>query len=1076
MAKDAFDVYADTPFILCKPNGDRVGEQRVTEKNRIRKFMEYDEISFKTYLKMDHKDNPYYADVKELMLIEIPEIGEYVITQLNVNSESDYNESKTCTALSSEVQLAQKYLELFTINMGTTESQDGIQLYNEGVPTKSLLHLVLEKCPDWTIGYVSTELRTVQRSFEVSREDVYSFLTTEAAQAFEAVFEFDTLAHEINVYKEEEYGQDINVALSYNNLLLSTDISSSTDDIKTCLTVTGDNDLNLREVNLGSDRIYNIDYFHDLSYMSQSLYDAYTVWREKYSEAAEDFTPQTTQRHQLVKQKNYQVSEKQPENPPDPDDGLTDEDWTEYSLNGLKEKKAANEQALAVSMKAGYGDPGNPEGTDEEKRQNQMYNEQYQPVYNRIQAIDREILVRQAQIDTVQTQIDSVDESMDQLVTYASINSNFTVEQQKELSKFIREDELSSSNYIVTDTMDEDERFEMLNDMLEYGAKELAKVAQPVLQFSQNMANIFLIPEFEGLTDKFLPGNYLYVILRDNYYVKARILTIEEDQINPENFNITFGNLMATNGGQLQDVTEALKLAQSAATTVSFSQSYWNEANKEATDISQMLADGLLAAGETQKTQQSDVEIDDRGMWVRYTGEDQTMKNTGIFIGGGQILFTDDDFKTISTALGKCTYTKNGVKYVDFGLQAQFVIAGYIAGSTIEGNDIIGGTITGSTFNNGNGTFSVDANGNLTAKSGKIAEYTISGAKLVGANVGLSSKSEDGWAFWSGSDTPGSAPYRVGHDGKLYATSAEITGKVTATSGTIGGWSIANNYIEKYNASSAASATRWAGMGAPSSVSDSNIAFAVSSRTSTSAGWTYPFRVNYDGSLTATKATITGSITANSGTIGGCSITDGKLYVSDAVYVKNGSTITTIGNKISSMDTLIAKKATITDLNATNARVSKLEADHVTTAQLNATNARVGNLEADHVTTAQLNATNARVGNLEADHVTTSQLNATNAKINNITGDTIVANTVVRAALGAFTNLGATSFNATNMTVNSGGSFTSNSSAKFNSDVSISGAFTLGSHALSLTRVRAQIPQSDGSYTYSYYYFQGYQG
>lgn len=803
---NAFHDYIEAPLILTKPNGDRVGEQRVTEKSQTRKFVEYDELTFTTHRQMDHKENPYYDDVMEQMHIEIPKIGEYVIAQLDVNADDDYNERKSCTALSSEVLLAQKYLEVFTINMGTTESLDGIQLYSPEDTSHSLLNLVLEKCPDWSIGHVSTGLREVQRSFEVSREDVYSFLTGEMSEAFEAIVLFDTLNHTINVYKEDEVGEDINVALSYNNLLQSTDISSSTDDIKTCLTVTGDNDLNLREVNLGYDRIYNINYFHDLAYMSQGLYDAFTAWKAVWEQAKIDYEPLILQRHELVKQKNYQVSEKQPDEPVDPEEGLTDEDWTQYSLNGLKEKKAANEQAQAVSMKAGYGDPGDPNGSAEEKRKNQMYREQYLPVYNRIQAIDAEITVRQGEVDAVQVQIDAVDAQMNAIVQRASIPNNFTEEQYKELAKFIREDELSSSNYIVTDTMTEDERHEMLLDMLEFGEEELAKVSQPTLEFSVDMANIYLIPEFDGLSDKFEPGNYLYVYLRDDYYVKARIQSIEEDMINPENFKATFGNLMKTKvGKQLQDVTKALKLSTSAATTVSFGQSYWNEANKEATEISQRLEQGLLAAGETQKTASSDVEMDDRGIWVNNTDDD-----TGIFIGGGQILFTDDRFKTIQTALGKCTYTDaQGVEHTDFGQLAQFVIAGYIAGSTIEGTTIKGGTITGTEINNGNGTFSVDENGNLaatsatitgniTATTGKIADYTISGAQLIGNNVGLSATSGQGWAFWAGSNTAGSAPFRVGHDGSLYATNANITGTITGstiTGGTISGGTISGGAI-----------------------------------------------------------------------------------------------------------------------------------------------------------------------------------------------------------------------------------------------------------------------------------------
>lgn len=67
---------------------------------------------------------------------------------------------------------------------------------------------------------------------------------------------------------------------------------------------------------------------------------------------------------------------------------------------------------------------------------------------------------------------------------------------------------------------------------------------------------------------------------------------------------------------------------------------------------------------------------------------------------------------------------------------------------------------------------------NITATGGKIADYTISGAMLVGNNVGLSGTSGQGWAFWAGSNDAGSAPFRVGHDGSFYASSGSISGSI----------------------------------------------------------------------------------------------------------------------------------------------------------------------------------------------------------------------------------------------------------------------------------------------------------
>lgn len=121
---------------------------------------------------------------------------------------------------------------------------------------------------------------------------------------------------------------------------------------------------------------------------------------------------------------------------------------------------------------------------------------------------------------------------------------------------------------------------------------------------------------------------------------------------------------------------------------------------------------------------------------------------------------------------------------------------------TIKSNNV---TIGGGTLKIGN-NFEVSntgvltasgaiINGNITASSGKIAGYTIDGDTLYGSQVGMDAESGGHYAFWAGADVSNSsnAPFRVGHDGSLYSSSATISGHITATSGTIGNCSI-NSY------------------------------------------------------------------------------------------------------------------------------------------------------------------------------------------------------------------------------------------------------------------------------------------
>lgn len=96
----------------------------------------------------------------------------------------------------------------------------------------------------------------------------------------------------------------------------------------------------------------------------------------------------------------------------------------------------------------------------------------------------------------------------------------------------------------------------------------------------------------------------------------------------------------------------------------------------------------------------------------------------------------------------------------------------------------------------GNAFFS----GRIVSGSGKIGGFSLSDYKLVndsGNNnvIGLCSTPSQGWAIWTGNSDASKAPFKVGHDGGLYATKATISGSITATSGKIGNCSIENGRL-----------------------------------------------------------------------------------------------------------------------------------------------------------------------------------------------------------------------------------------------------------------------------------------
>lgn len=138
---------------------------------------------------------------------------------------------------------------------------------------------------------------------------------------------------------------------------------------------------------------------------------------------------------------------------------------------------------------------------------------------------------------------------------------------------------------------------------------------------------------------------------------------------------------------------------------------------------------------------------------------------------------------------------------------------------------------------------------------------------VVGAGTKVFKANNDG--VFAGSSSYGSAPFKLSYAGVLtavglIATNADITGKITSTSGAIGGWTIGATSLT-------GGGVTLSSAGALSVGSGDNIFKANSSGIylGNSTFGSAPFRVSMAGALTATDATITGAITATSGSFTG---------------------------------------------------------------------------------------------------------------------------------------------------------------------------------------------------------------
>lgn len=840
----------ETPsFVLCNVNKDRIGILRVSERN-LHYNNEIPEISFKIMKFIDGKENPYYDKVLPLQYVYLENIGYFQITKKPITITSESIEYKQVTAQSSEIEFGQKYINTFTINMGTVESIDGVCLHQVGDEEHSLLNLVLEKIPSWSVGYVDPSIATLQRSFEIDNQDIYSFLTEDVAEAFGCIFIFDTLNNTVNVYDKDKISEDTNIIVSFKNLLKEVQIEPDIDSIKTCLTLIGEDDLTIRELNMGYDRIYNFDYFANSDYMSDDLIEAYNKYKENFEKYRVQYADLITKYQNLIIEIAKLDHEMLPETPlPKKDDVLiTTQElannktvWSEYCLTELNTYKKAYEGRQSVLMQKGYGDTSKSE-----------YNTLYLPVYTIIKNINDEISIRESQIKTLEDKKLDLNIQMQAIIDIINIQNNFTKEQWLYLSKLIREDTITDSNYVVTDTMTQEEALEMQQAFLDYGNEQINKVSQPQFTFTLDMANIFAIPEFKDKLDKFSLFNYIMVSIRDDYNIKAKILSFEINFEDKKDFSVTFGSIYKyKNSDIFSTAVDAMATASSASTSVSFNKFQWNNASDDSLNIKDMISSGLISAGANLVNSKSTMEIDERGLFMNNDSE-SSYPNDRAALTGSNLLFTSDGWKTVRTALGRFSYTKSDGTVVNtYGLISDTVLAGYVGGSliegsTIKGNTISGGTITGTQINNGNGTFKVDVNGNMIANSATI-KGSITSSTITSTSI-----------------NNGNGTFSVDANGVLTAKSANITGTINSTSGSIGGWTIISNSIYNGIPYTGAKDSNSTGMG----TYGGNWAFWAGNG---------KFSVEQSGKLRASDAEITGEIKATSGEIGGIKVTSNGL-------------------------------------------------------------------------------------------------------------------------------------------------------------------------------------------------------
>ena len=403
-----------------------------------------------------------------------------------------------------------------------------------------------------------------------------------------------------------------------------------------------------------------------------------------------------------------------------------------------------------------------------------LYETIYVPYRNKLNACQTEIDAREVTIKGYEDRFDVAEKRQSEIHLALDFEAYIGEELYKEFCAFKREQTYSNENYI-SDGLDNDEIFERAKEFIDVAKKELIKSGENQHSISGSLNDMLSMEEFSPLKDKFKIGNFIRIRIDNNLY-RLRLIgyQIQFNEDGNPNVDVEFSDVTKIRDG----VTDMQSILNQVTSMSSSYDSFKNQvigSQDSIEQVSSWIKDGLDLTNtkivSTAKNQ--DIVYNKNGILVRsYDDITETYSPEQLKIVNSTIAITDDDWKTVKTAVGKFNYIDpiSGEKKTGYGINSEVLV----------GNLMIG---KGLIIKNSDNTFEIGDNGliiNTTSntsnrrlfriqKDGKDKLYLDSNGNVVGNDITINN---------------------------LIANSGSFNGEIVATSGNIGDWDIKNGLLE----------------------------------------------------------------------------------------------------------------------------------------------------------------------------------------------------------------------------------------------------------------------------------------
>lgn len=234
-------------------------------------------------------------------------------------------------------------------------------------------------------------------------------------------------------------------------------------------------------------------------------------------------------------------------------------DWKLYGIDELQVKISTYDKCIKTLEKNGLDKPYQ-EGTDyEEDYVNQMYRtyEDYKKIKSQAESALKE---RQAEYDKKKKDQDSIQKKrieFSKSVTWEKygkeyndvyidcnhkhIYSKFTEEELLILRTLVRQATYSNENIITTSLTTTESAVDKCKELYDDAVDELYAESHPQYEYTDEVENIYALPEFKEYHDQLKVDDFVYLEVDDGEYVKLRVTEISYNPCDmDESMEITF--------------------------------------------------------------------------------------------------------------------------------------------------------------------------------------------------------------------------------------------------------------------------------------------------------------------------------------------------------------------------------------------------------------------------------------------------------------------------------------------------------------------------------------------------------